>query len=286
MITWPISRTLASRSPTIIRSRPYTRAELCLLGLGISEPGDIDVRAIAHDAGATVKVRKLTNCDARIMGANDRAIISVSEDSSKQRRRFSVAHELGHWELHRGRQFECGRLDIDNAANDPLNPERQADNYAADLLMPWYLFDPLLGQAKKVDLQLLEHMQRTFDVSPAATAIRIADANVEPVIIACYGQDGRHWFHRSKDVPDRWFPVDTLDPEGYAADVVAGKRERTHMSPIGADAWFDAEGIREYEVKEQSIRLSDGTALVILRITEEAMLEDYGRRGWLAKQVR
>jgi hypothetical protein len=220
------------------------------------------------------------------MGTNNKAIISVSENSGKQRRRFSIAHELGHWELHRGRQFECGKADIDNAANDPLNPERQADNYAADLLMPWYLFEPLLGQAKKVDLQLLEHMQRTFDVSPAATAIRIAEANVEPVIIACYGQEGRRWVSRSKDVPDRWYPVSTLDPECYAADVVAGKRERTHMSPIGADAWFDAEGIRDYEVKEQSLRLGDGTALVILRITEEAMQSDYGRRSWPERQGR
>ena len=68
--------------------------------------------------------------------------------------------------------------------------------------------------------------------------------------------------------------------------VLAGQRERTHMSPIGADAWFDAEGISEYEVKEQSIRLSDGKALVILRIVDEAMQEDYGRRSWPSKQPR
>lgn len=266
--------------------RNLTRAELHLMGLGITEPKEIDVRAIAYDAGAAVRVRKLTRCEARIVGVGDKAIISISEDSGFQRRRFSVAHELGHWALHRGRQFECRSTDIDNAANDPLNPERQADDYAADLLMPWYLFMPLLGHAKHVDLALLEHMQRSFDVSLPATAIRIAEANVEPVIVACYDQTGRRWFSRSKDVPDRWFPVEHLDPDTYAADVVAGKRERTHMSPIGADAWFDAEGISECEVKEQSIRLSDGKALVILRIVDEAMQEDYGRNSWRSKQRR
>jgi hypothetical protein len=256
------------------------------MGLGITEPKEIDVRAIAYDAGAAVRVRKLTRCEARIVGVGDKAIISISEDSGFQRRRFSVAHELGHWALHRGRQFECRATDIDNAANDPLNPERQADDYAADLLMPWYLFMPLLGHAKHVDLALLEHMQRSFDVSLPATAIRVAEANVEPVIVACYDQTGRRWFNRSKDVPDRWFPVDQLDPDTYAADVLAGKRARTHMSPIGADAWFDSEGISECEVKEQSIRLSDGKALVILRIVDEAMQEDYGRSSWRSKQRR
>lgn len=260
-------------------SRSVTRAELCLLGLGITEPREIDVRAIAHEASASVRIRKLTRCEARIVGDGDRAIISVSEDSGLQRRRFSIAHELGHWELHRGRQFECRASDIDNAENGPLNPERQADNYAADLLMPWYLFQPMLGQAKHVDLALLEHMHRTFEASLPATAIRIADANVEPVIIACYDQTGRRWVSRSKDVPDRWYPVDTLDPDTYAADVLAGRRDRTHMSAVGASAWFDADGIGDYEMKEQSIRLSDGKVLVILRITEEAMQVDYGRRG-------
>jgi hypothetical protein len=149
-----------------------------------------------------------------------------------------------------------------------------------------YLFMPLLAQSKHVDLALLEHMQNTFDVSLPAAAICIAEANVEPVIIACYSRGGRRWFKRSRDVPDRWFPVDQIDPDTYAADVLAGKRDRAHVSPIGADAWFDADGISEYEVKEQSIRLSDDNVLVIIRITEEAMQEDYGRRAWSSRQSR
>jgi Zn-dependent peptidase ImmA (M78 family) len=258
-------------------TRSLTRAEICLLGLGVTEPREIDVRAMAHEAGASVRVRKLSRCEARIVGSADRAIISVSEDSGPQRRRFSIAHELGHWELHRGRQFECRASDIDNAENSPLNPERQADEFAADLLMPWYLFKPMLGQAKHVDIALLEEMHRTFDASLPATAIRIAEANVEPVIVACYDGLGRRWFKRSKDVPDRWFPVDKLDDDTYAAEVLADRRDRTHMSTVGASAWFDADGIEEYEMKEQSLRLGDRKVLVILRITDEAMQADYGR---------
>jgi hypothetical protein len=267
-------------------TRSVTRADICLLGLGVTEPREIDVRAIAHDAGAAVRIRKLTRCEARIVGAGDRAIISVSEDSGPQRRRFSIAHELGHWELHRGRQFECRASDIDNAENSLLDPERQADEFAADLLMPWYLFKPMVAQAKHVDLALLEEMHRKFDSSLPATAIRIAEANVEPVIVACYDQAGRRWFKRSKDVPERWFPFGKLDPDTYAVDVLAGKRDRTHMSTIGANAWFDADGIEEYEVKEQSLRLGDGKVLVILRITEEAMQVDYGRTGRISQHQR
>lgn len=255
-----------------------TRAELHLLGLGVRDPADIDVRAIANDVGASVRLKKLTNCEARIIGTADRAIISVSEDSSPQRRRYSIGHELGHWELHRGRQFECRARDIDNAENGPLDPERQADAYAADLLMPWYLFKPLVSQSRSVDLALLEGMCERFDTSLPATAIRIAEANVEPMMVVCYDSAGRRrWFCRSKDVPERWFPVGTVDADTYAYDVIAGKKERTHMSAVGADAWFDESGIADYELREQSLRLADSSVLVILRITEEEMQLDHGR---------
>lgn len=224
-----------------------------------------------------MKVRKLPRCEARIIGTEDRAIISISEDSGPQRQRFSVAHELGHWDLHRGQQFECRTSDIDNAANDTMDPERQADEYAADLLMPWYLFKPMVARSRQVDLALLEGLHSKFDASLTATAIRIAEANVEPVIVACYNGSGRCWFKRSKDVPEHWFPVAKIDPDTYAADVLSGKCTRTHMSTVVADAWFDADGIDEYEMKEQSIHLGGGKVLVILRITQEEMQIDPGR---------
>lgn len=53
--------------------------------------------------------------------------------------RFSVAHELGHWHHHRRRSAVCLSDDIGNPAKGPLDPERVADGYAADLLMPRYL---------------------------------------------------------------------------------------------------------------------------------------------------
>jgi hypothetical protein len=225
-----------------------------------------------------VRVRSLDRCEARIVGYADRAIISVSADSTPRRRRYSVGHELGHWHHHRGRNFNCRSSDIDNAANDPLNPERQADEYAADLLMPWYLFEPMLGNAKEVDVSLLTDIADRFDTSLPATAIRIVEANIEPVIVGCYAESGRRWFRASKDVPQRWWPVAAIDKDTYAYDVLRGTRQTTHMSTVGADAWFDEPGCDEYEMKEQSIRLSNAEVLVILRIVDEHMQSEFRPR--------
>ena len=68
-----------------------------LQSLGITEPAEIDICAIAQSRGATVVEKLVTGCEARIVGYGERAIIVVNSESISSRKRFSAAHELGHW---------------------------------------------------------------------------------------------------------------------------------------------------------------------------------------------
>jgi hypothetical protein len=65
-----------------------TPAERLLQKLGITEPEEIDLEAIAFHLGACVRFRKLDGCEARIIGRNDQAIITIGEDCSYRRKRF------------------------------------------------------------------------------------------------------------------------------------------------------------------------------------------------------
>lgn len=71
--------------------------------LGITEPGEIDLEAIAYYKDAVVKRKPLTGCEARIIGVDSKAIITVNEKSSLERQNFSIGHELGHWFKDRGK---------------------------------------------------------------------------------------------------------------------------------------------------------------------------------------
>ncbi len=70
----------------VTRTNKYTHAEVILRELGITDPKEIDVEAIARYLGASVKSRPLDGCEARIVGANGRAVISVNSRSSRTRR--------------------------------------------------------------------------------------------------------------------------------------------------------------------------------------------------------
>lgn len=257
--------------------RRLSRAESILLDLGVEEPRDIDLEAIAWHQGAKVKYRRLDGCEARIVGIGDRAVITVDDTRGRRPRiRFSLAHELGHWNHHRGRAFVCRPEDIGNRTRDNLHPERVADAFAADLLLPDFMFVPLAGRLQRVSLDEAQKLAEIFEVSLTATAIRLVEKGPEPAVLVCHGREGRKWFTRSPGVPGHWFPKEDLDPDSFAFDVVFGEVPRSRLGIMGADAWFDRHDADRFEVLEQSVRITEGEALSLIIIKDEKMLMDVG----------
>jgi Zn-dependent peptidase ImmA (M78 family) len=250
-----------------------TPAEAILKRLGITEPREIDLEAIAWDLGVRVRYRPLQRCEARIVGSADRAIITVNSRSHRRRQRFSIGHELGHWHHDRGRVLFCQAADIGRAAAGPLRPERAADRFASSLLMPDYLFRPVAAPYSKADFNAVRAIAETFDTSRTATAIRLVEGGYFLGCLVCHGPHGRKWFTRSPDVPDRWFPRQDLAGDGFAMGVLFGAApEDRFPRRIGADAWFDRWDAERYEVHEQTIRTADDEVLSLVRIDDDAML--------------
>src|SRR5687767_4728657 len=113
---------------------PGQRAEARIAELGIADPSDIDVEAIAFDARMTVEYEDLEGCEAMLAGVGDRAIATIRPSGVRGRERFSVGHELGHWEMHRGRSFSCRVDEPDRNLKSDKPLEKEADEYAAHLL--------------------------------------------------------------------------------------------------------------------------------------------------------
>lgn len=248
-------------------------AEALLRDLGVTEPEDIDVEAIAWYLGAKVRYRELQSCEARIIGRGDRAIITVDERVLPARRRFSVAHELGHWRHHRGRCLVCRADEIGDRRRSASDPERVADGYASDLLLPRYILDPLLRKMRSPTLAGVRDLAKRFETSLTATIIKILEADQFPMMLICHGQGGRRWFDAAPSVDRRWFPKAELDPESYAFDLLFGEAvEEPRPRKVGADAWFDRAGAHAFEVLEQSYRLPNREVATIIILTDAKML--------------
>lgn len=255
-------------------TRRYCPAELVLRELGIADPKDIDLEVVAWHRKAVVKYRPLESCEARIVGFGDRAVITVDDRKARTptRIRFSLAHELGHWQHHRGRAFICRSDEIGDRTRGALDPERVADGYAADLLLPGYLFRPMAAGLKKMSLDGAEQLADAFGTSLTATAIRLVELGPEPAMLVCHGRQGRRWFVRGPAVPEQWFPQAELDPDSFAFDAVFGNKPKSRIGRMGAEAWFDRRGADRFEVLEQSCRIADGEAISLLVFQDGGML--------------
>lgn len=169
-------------------------AETLLSELGISDPRDIDVDAIAMCVGAEVEYRDMVGCEAQIIGYRDRAVIHVRKSTPYHRRRFSAGHELGHWHHHRGQSFSCRPQDIGRPMDETSRDvERVADVYAADLLLPPFMVAPRLAAMEPVRLEDIAELARDFSTSVTATAIRVMRITKDPVILVAHSLLGKRW---------------------------------------------------------------------------------------------
>jgi Zn-dependent peptidase ImmA (M78 family) len=249
-----------------------TPAERMLLDLGIAQPKDINLDAIAWTQGAVVNYRPIDNCEATIVGSKRRAVISVNSRSMPERRRFSLAHELGHWHYHRGRMLFCGKVEVSNFERTALDPERQADDFASDLILPAYMVDPRLRKMKRLTLAAARDLAEEFCASLTATLVKMTAMNRFPMVIVCYNKSKRRWFRRSDMIQPWWLPLKELDHQTFAADMLFnGAAEQSFPRKMPADSWFDFRGSDRFEVEEQSFVLPNEEILTVLRLPDVAV---------------
>ncbi|MBP0637991.1 ImmA/IrrE family metallo-endopeptidase [Cupriavidus sp. AcVe19-6a] len=248
------------------------RAESLIAELGITSPQDLDIEAVAFDSGVEVVYEAMTGCEASLVGYRDRAIATINPSATRGRERFSVAHELGHWHLHRGRSFQCRVDDPSANLSSDRALEKEADRFASHLLLPGPLFKPLIAQLKQPSFQQLTKIAAEFETSLMATALRLANIDTLPVVIASYSRDRKRWSLPAAHIPKRWFLKNKLDEDTFTYDLLHSGKECNGLRKQPADAWFENDDAGNYEVLEQCIGSTGGTALILLYL-ESAMMD-------------
>lgn len=249
---------------------PARLAEDLLAELGMTTPEDIDVDAIAYWCGALVTYAPLTGCDGRILGGRGRAIITVNEDASQGRRRFTAAHETAHWIYDKGKvEGACTEEKITRAWG-ASGREQRANKFAAELLLPRSMVATHLSGAP-LNLDTVRSVASRFDVSLTAAAIRIVKLSSRPSMIICMSSRGREWFFRSPLVPETLWPVKALQP-GARLQTLTRRVGSFDGGFVAADIWTDRDDGDEYELHEDTVMVTDDLSLTIISWPDEGQI--------------
>jgi Zn-dependent peptidase ImmA (M78 family) len=253
----------------------YRSAAALLDELQIRKPDEIDVEAIAEYCGATVIYERLRGCEARVIGYGGRAFVTVNSESPRERQRFSVGHELGHWMRDRGQVVvKCREGDYANQWQR-LGPELWANHYAASLLLPGKMFRKA-AERQPVTFETVERLRQTFQSPRTAAAVQLVEHGSFPAMLVCNGVRepaenagheqpfGRLWYVPGPALPHNLWPLDAPGPETLAYELLRGSDAAQQPTDVDAGGWIDHPDAGRYRVREDSIRVSDGRVLTLL----------------------
>ena len=251
---------------------PGETAESVIDDLGITQIEDLDVEAIAFDAGIQVVYEVMTGCEATLVGVGDRAIATINPSKYLGRARFSIAHEVGHWKLHRGRSFRCRVDQVEDNFASAGELEKEADTFASNLLMPRKMFNDAIHPLGHPNFKQLGDVAEAFQTSLTATALRLVGVDTLPVIIACYTKKGLRWHSVAKHVPRRWYLKQHVDEDSFAYDLLFSGKECRSLGKQSADTWFTNNDADRFEVLEQCVPILGDEVLVLLYLIDTEML--------------
>jgi hypothetical protein len=108
-----------------------------------------------------------------LAGGSSGWTILINASEHPRRSRFTIAHEIGHFLLHKDIASQYGRI-VDDAhyRSEQISDfrESEANRFAADLLMPW---PQIKAHIDRPDITSVEQMADLFQVSKIAMAIRL-----------------------------------------------------------------------------------------------------------------
>lgn len=162
--------------------------------------------------------------------------------TSRGRIRFTQAHELGHYILHRllKDSFECTDYDMLNWSKDDQDIEAQADIFASYLLMP--LDDYRQQISPGVDLDALGHCAERYGVSLTAAILKWLQHTDEKAVLVMSIDGFMKWAWSSEPAfkagaffrtRGNVIPI----PSGSLAANTKVKHERKGMD-VPATIWF------------------------------------------------
>jgi len=253
---------MRSSSANLVRAR--AAAFKIWTELGHPHPKEVPLTLLAASRKVFVHNGAMRGAEGRLIRKNGKGIIRVGNSALLPgRQRFTIAHELGHWELHKGvSQFICDDEDMRDYGRSPM--EMEANHFAAELLMPTFHFREACGRGLP-SFDLIGNLADEFQTTLTATAIRYADVTHHRVIVVwVFG--GKVMWSYSKPENDLPYVMANRAPPDYSSATLEGNDIADGLDHYDDADWFPELRFKSevLEVTKRMPRLNAGLTLLYL----------------------
>lgn len=145
----------------------------------INEAPPLKIEALVQDLGIEVRHTDIDDGASAHLTydeVNDKFVITVNDSENTNRKNFSIAHELGHFFLHRDEVKKQKRMDrgpIENASKpEERQREIEANKYASVLLVSNQALDKFLSSIGEQKISV-DQLSEKFEVSTQVMRIRM-----------------------------------------------------------------------------------------------------------------
>ncbi len=259
-------------------SKPILVARRIIQQYGIDRPEEIDLHTICFDYNIFVIEKPLRGSLARLIrNHNDKAVIRVSDSIREEgQKRYAIAHEFGHFLLHKEKnQLSVCLQDHLISWYQSSPEEKEANNFASELLMPEFLFQPRCVQIPAY-FSAIENLKDEFNTSLTATTLRYIQYTREVCALIVSVDKKIRWFRKSDGFPLNLFENGTeIDKASLAARLMNGDSAGQGPTEVPALAWADEDGFkRPYTLQEDAVYMRNyNTVLSLISIKPKSGLD-------------
>jgi Zn-dependent peptidase ImmA (M78 family) len=238
----------------------------------VGAPGPpVDPWAVAEALGLVVVEEELRDCDGCIATQGDLGVVVLSSSvEHRGRKRFTLAHEIGHFQLHRATLQFLGESASDIEANWVDERELGANVFASELLMPTELVTADFAH-REPSFAYIQALADRYAVSLTAAARRLVGVSDFACALLYTAQGKVKWFAASSEFPWSLRPIVGDEPpaDSDTAALMAGDEpaNRSWATPV---AWWcpDARVPDDAEVQEDARRIYGDHVLTLLYVRD------------------
>lgn len=249
-------------------SIPKIKANQIISSLGISSPDHLKyLNEICIELGAKVEYDSISGSEGRLVSLGDSAIITVpTNEKYAGRTRFSVAHELGHFTLHRQNSsfFLCTQQDLYRGWNETV--EREANEFAAELLLPSFLVKAEIKR-EVPSFEMAKGLASQFSTSLMPAVFKYIENTPHGAAAVLYSRNKVMYVSKSKVFEENYLRIEygNLDKNSVAFRFALDGKTQKDKAKVHAEAWSTSEYFRgRYFIEESEFYSNLGIGMSIL----------------------